>query len=173
MFIANGLWKAFVNDGDLEPAVTLFGINITWPFQAIQKEIIRVVGLLYGLFGLPYGLQHGTTFVFSNGQSSEIAWGCTGWKQAFIFACIIAFSRGPWRKKWWYILACLPLLHCFNVIRIAVVGSVLANNPSLFEVVHTYLFKYSFYMLIFLLWMFFEEVFYQRPRRHKAESVAA
>jgi exosortase/archaeosortase family protein len=165
MMLANTFWKWFVNDGDLDPAVTLFGIDITWPFRAVQREIIRVVGLVYELFGMPYGLQGHTTFVFLNGQASDIAWGCTGIKQAFIFICIIAFSRGSWKNKWWYILAALPFLHGFNVVRIAIVSSILAHNPSLFDFIHAYIFKYSFYMLIFLLWMLFEEFYYLRPKR--------
>ena len=163
MMLANWTWKILVHDGNDDPYVKLFGLNISWPFIKIQHEVIRVVGLVFNLFNIPFGLLHRTTFVFANGASSEIAWGCTAMKQAFIFACIIAFSRGSWKNKWWFILAALPILHAFNVIRISVVGAVLAYHPHYFELVHTFFFKYSFYFLIFLLWALREEFFYIRP----------
>jgi exosortase/archaeosortase family protein len=161
MMIANWTWKIFIHDGNDDPLVTLFGWNISWPFMKLRHEVIRVAGLVFNLFNIPFGLIHRTTFVFANGTQSEIAWGCTGIKQAFIYTCIIAFSGGPWRNKWWYILAAYPLLHFFNIARVSIVGAVLASNPHYFEIVHTWIFKYAFYFLIFLLWVVWEEHFHQ------------
>lgn len=171
MMLANWTWKIFVHDGNDDPYVQLFGLNISWPFLKVQHEVIRVVGLVFQLFNIPFGLLHRTTFVFANGASSEIAWGCTALKQAFIFACIIGFSRGSWKNKGWFILAALPILHTFNVIRISVVGAVLAYHPHYFEVVHTFFFKYTFYFLIFLLWVLWQEVFYLRPMKKKISKL--
>lgn len=162
MMLANWTWKIFVHDGNDDPIVTLFGWNISWPFIIMRNEVIREAGLVFNLFNIPFGLIHGTTFIFANGSQSEIAWGCTGIKQAFIYTCIIAFSRGSWRNKWWFIIAALPILHFFNVTRVSIVGAVLASHPHYFAIVHTWVFKYAFYFLIFLLWVLWEEAFYQR-----------
>jgi exosortase/archaeosortase family protein len=167
MMLANWIWKIFVHDGNYDPNVQLFGLNVSWPFIKVQHEVIRVVGLVFELFGIPFGLLHGTTFVFANGQSSEIAWGCTALKQAFIFICIIAFSRGSWKNKWWFILVSLPIIHAINVLRIILVGVVLDSHPHYFELAHTFFFKYFFYFLIFLLWVLWEECFYLRPLKKK------
>jgi exosortase/archaeosortase family protein len=165
MMLADWLWKFFVHDGNYEPIVTLFGINITWPFRLVQHEIVRVTGLVFQLFHIPFGLLGGTVFVFDNKQSTEIAWGCTGLKQGFIFACIIIFSRGSWKNKWWYILVGLLAVHVINVARISIVGAVLSRNPGAFDLVHTYFFKYIFYFIIFLMWVLWGEMFYLRPLR--------
>jgi exosortase/archaeosortase family protein len=173
MFIANWLWKFFVHDGNYDPLVTLFGINITWPFREVQHEIVRVAGLVFELFDIPFTLVHRTLFVFDNNQSTEIAWGCTGLKQAFIFSCIIFFSRGPWKHKWWYIIVGLLAVHVVNVSRISLMGIVMHHNPQSFDLVHTYFFKYIFYLIIFLMWVLWEEIFYTRRRRKAAEKMAS
>ncbi|MBB3187680.1 exosortase/archaeosortase family protein [Microbacter margulisiae] len=170
MMLANWTWKTFVHDGDYDSYVSLFGYNISWPFIKIQHEVVRVVSLVYVLFDLPFGIRHATEFTFSNGTASDVAWGCTAVKQAFIYTCIIAFSRGPWKHKWWYILAAFPILHTFNVIRISAIGMVLAYHPHYFYLAHKIIFKYSFYFLIFLLWVLWEEVFRLRPLKKNSAS---
>jgi Transmembrane exosortase (Exosortase_EpsH). len=172
MMAANWFWKIFVHDGNYDTDVTFLGINITGPFIFEQKEIIRVVSLVFELFNIPFAINHGTMFEFANRQSSEIAWGCTGLKQAFIFACIITFSRGSWKHKWWYILAGLLVVHMVNVLRITVVGVVLSHNPEAFDIVHTYFFKYIFYLIIFLMWVMWEEYFFKKSLQ-KTEKTGA
>ena len=159
MFTANWFWKLFVHDGIYDAAVTIWGIDISTPFVAVQHEIVRVAGLVFELFNISFALSRGTVFVFDNQHSTEIAWGCTGLKQAFIFTCIILFSRGTWKNKWWYILVGILVVHVVNVLRISVVGIVLHSNPQSFDLVHTYFFKYIFYLIIFLMWVLWEEVF--------------
>ena len=172
MMAANWFWKIFIHDGDYEPDVTFLGINITTPFRFEQKEIIRVVSLVFELFNIPFELNHSTVFEFANRQSSEIAWGCTGIKQAFIFTCILLSSHGPWKHKWWYILGGLVVVHVINVLRISIVGIVLSQNPAAFDIVHTYFFKYIFYLIIFLMWVMWEEHFFKKELRKVQETGA-
>jgi exosortase/archaeosortase family protein len=172
MMAANWFWKIFVHDGDYDPNVTFLGLDITAPFRFEQKEIIRVVSLIFELFGIPFAINHGTAFEFVNRQSSDIAWGCTGLKQAFIFMCIMIFSCGSWRSKWWYILGGLVVVHIVNIVRISVVGIVLSHNPAAFDLVHTYFFKYIFYLIIFLMWVVWEEYFIKKELRTKKETGA-
>ena len=37
----------------------------------------------------------------------------------------MAFSRGPWKHKWWYMLGGLAVVHVVNILRISVVGIVM------------------------------------------------
>lgn len=172
MMVANCFWKNFVHDGDYDPNVTFLGLDISAPFILEQREIVRVVSLFFELVGVPFGIDHGTIFEFANGQHSEIAWGCTGLKQAFIFLCIMVFSRGPWKHKWWYMLGGLAVVHVVNILRISVVGIVMSDHPASFELIHTYFFKYIFYLIIFLMWVVWEEYFIKKELRTKKETGA-
>lgn len=165
MMLANWFWKIFVHDGNYDPDVTFLGIDITLPFRLLQKEVVRVAGLVFELFGIPFNLSHGNVFEFVNHTSTEIVWGCTGIKQGFIFTCIMLASRGPWKHKGWYIPAGLIVVHVVNVTRISFVGLVLSRNPQAFDFVHTYFFKYIFYLIIFLMWVMWEEYFFKKEMR--------
>lgn len=169
MMLANWFWKIFVYDGNYEPDVTFLGLNITHPFFLLQQEIVREVGLIFELFNIPFGLHRGNIFEFGNGQNMEIVWSCTGPKQAFIFSCIMMTSRGPWKHKYWYIPAGWLLIHIINVIRISLVGIVINHNPAAFSVMHDYFFKYIFYLIIFLVWVMWEEYFFKKALKKKAE----
>lgn len=170
MMLANWFWKIFVFDGDYEPDVTFFGLNITGPFLFLQVEIVRVVGLVFELFNIPFALHRGNVFEFGNGQSMEIVWACTGLKQAFIFSCIMLTSRGPRVHKCWYIPVGWVLIHIINIARISLVGVVINHNPAAFSVMHDYFFKYIFYLIIFLIWVIWEEYFFKKELKKKAEA---
>lgn len=87
----------------------------------------------------------------------NIVWGCTGIKQIYIFFFVILFSRGIWWKKLFYFLSASSLLLVFNVIRISTVLLYIKDYPDSFSFLHDFVFKYLFYGLIFLLWLFWEE----------------
>ena len=165
MMLANWFWKIFVHDGNDDTIVTFLGIDITLPFRLMQKEVVRVSGLVFELFNIPFSLSHGNVFEFANHNSTEIVWGCTGIKQAFIFICIMMASRGPWRHKCWYIPAGLIVVHVVNVIRISLVGLVINHNPAAFDMVHSYFFKYIFYLILFLMWAMWEEYFFKKEQQ--------
>jgi exosortase/archaeosortase family protein len=93
----------------------------------------------------------------ANGNSVQIIWACTGIKQAYIFFCIIAFYRGPWLKKLWYIPLGLFVVYVFNIFRISFIVGVVGKHPDWFHFLHIYAFKYAFYLIIFLMWVLWEE----------------
>jgi exosortase/archaeosortase family protein len=167
MLLANWFWKLFVYDGPYDPNVTIFGLDITLPFRLLQKEVVRISGLVFELCGIPFALHQGTVFEFANHYSTEIVWGCTGIKQGFIFTCIIATSRGPWKHKGWYIVAGLIAIHLINVIRISLVGIILNYSPSHFDLAHGYFFKYIFYLFIFFFWVGWEEYFFKKEMKER------
>lgn len=87
----------------------------------------------------------------------NIVWGCTGVKQIYIFFFVILFSRGVWWRKFFYFLFASSILLIFNIIRISTVLLCIKDYPDSFSFLHDFVFKYLFYGLIFLLWLFWEE----------------
>lgn len=170
MMLANWFWKIFVHDGDYDPDVTFLQLDITHPFLLLQHEVVRVVGLLFELFQISFALHKGNIFEFANGQNMEVVWGCTGLKQAFIFTCIILVSRGPWKHKCWYVPAGWLLIHIVNVSRICFVGIVISHNPGSFGIMHDYFLKYFFYLIIFVVWIMWEEYFFKKELKEKMEA---
>jgi exosortase/archaeosortase family protein len=160
LMVANFFWKYNVlgdEDEGLNSLVTLWGIDITTPFVWMAKNVAIVTEFILKILKFDVILKPDNTLGYPNGNGVQIIWACTGLKQAYIFLCIIAFNRGSWKKKIWFIPLGLLVVYIFNIIRIAVIAACMENHPNWFELLHLYAFKYIFYGIIFLMWVLWEE----------------
>jgi len=151
-------WKFTVTGEESDTLVTFFGIDISAPFNRMTGWVTANVASTLSWIGIHFHLR-GTSILFHGNNGIEIIWGCNGLKQMYIFFCIIAFYAGSWRHKLWYIPAGLVVVHLFNIFRLTVIAAVVRNHPEYFNLMHTYLFKYLFYGVIFLMWMIWDKKF--------------
>ncbi len=152
-------WKLTMMGDETNKEVTFLGFNISAPFFAMTENLTSVVSyILKEWFG--YVLYVKDTIIhFSNKVAVAIVWACSGLKQMYIYFCIIAFYRGPWKHKLWYIPMGLGVVYLLNVTRITVICAVAHSNLQLADFLHTHVLKYIFYAFIFLLWLIWEEKF--------------
>ena len=137
--------------------VTFWGMDISAPFTWMALHVASVTTGILHFFGSGVILEHSNILRHTNGNSVLIIWACTGIKQAYICFCILAFSRGPWSKKLWYIPLSLIVVYIFNIFRITFIVACIENHPTWFHFLHLYAFKYVFYGIIFLMWVYWEE----------------
>jgi len=137
--------------------VTFWGMDISAPFTRMALHVASVTTGILHFFGSGVILEHSNILRHTNGNSVLIIWACTGIKQAYICFCILAFSRGPWSKKLWYIPLSLIVVYIFNIFRITFIVACIENHPTWFQFLHLYAFKYVFYGIIFLMWVYWEE----------------
>jgi len=159
---ANLFWKYNVlgdESNSVDSMVTFWGVNISAPFTWMAHHVAHVTAASLHFFGYHAVLEPSNILRHPNGNSVLIIWACTGIKQAYICFCILAFSRGPWIKKLWYIPLSLIVVYLFNIFRITFITACIENHPNWFHFLHVYVFKYVFYGLIFLMWVTWEEVF--------------
>ena len=156
---ANAVWKLLIHgDENGFGDVTFCGWVVTPFFDVIADEVARAV---YRLLSLT---REGITLAdnlirFPEGHGTRIVWSCTPVKQAFIFLCLIATTRpykgrAAWHKLW-YIPLCWAILYGFNILRIYWIALIVEFHPEMFELLHTYIFKYVFYGVLFLLWLIY------------------
>jgi exosortase/archaeosortase family protein len=178
LMAANLFWKYNVQ-GDEAPTanslVTFWGLDISAPFVMMADHVARVSAAILHFFGSEAELQADNILRHPNGHSAQIIWACTGLKQAYICFCIIAFSRGPWSKKLWFIPLTLLVVYLFNIFRITVIVACINRHPDWFNFLHLYAFKYVFYGIIFLMWIFWEEkiVNKEQPKDRTTDSTPA
>lgn len=173
LMVSNFFWKYNVigdEDLGLKSLVTFWNINITPPFIWMAKHVAHVTEGILQILGFNISLKPDNVLSFPNGNGIQIIWACTGLKQAFIFTCIIAFSLGTWKKKIWFIPLGLLVIYLFNMFRIAFIAGCMENHPNWFEFLHLYAFKYIFYGLIFLIWVFWEEKIIEKPNYINKET---
>jgi len=160
LMAANLFWKYNVQ-GDEAPTanslVTFRGLDISAPFVLMAHHVAQVSAAILHFFGSKAELLPDNILRQPNGHSAQIIWACTGLKQAFICFCVIAFSRGTWSEKLWFIPLTLLVVYLFNIFRITVIVACMNRHPDWFDFLHLYVFKYIFYGVIFLMWVFWEE----------------
>ncbi|MDR2692384.1 MAG: exosortase/archaeosortase family protein [Dysgonamonadaceae bacterium] len=161
LFFFHFSWKIAI-DGDMEgDSIYFFGKDITpawfhaaclWLTSA-AAWFIRLLPGTQDLVGEPVAL-----YFPGGGIRILIVWGCTGIKQMLIFAGVILFYRGPFLKKLWYIPLGCAVLTIYNVIRIGLIAVFTRGYPERFDSLHDGIFRYIYYTVVFLLWVYWEEV---------------
>jgi exosortase/archaeosortase family protein len=115
-------------------------------------------------------IKNGIYLYFPDGKNAiEIIWGCTGIKQMFIFSMIMLFYWGPFLKKLWYIPSGCFILTIYNVIRISMITILTRYHPEQFESLHNGIFRYIYYIIVFILWVIWAE-FIDKNRHGKRQN---
>jgi exosortase/archaeosortase family protein len=157
LLIAHFAWKYTVIGDESTTEVKFVGIDISAPFNLLTNNVAKTTTFVLTAIGDEITLNENNVIRHSNGVAVKIVWACSGLKQMYIFICIMAFCRGPWRKKLWYIPIGVLVVYFFNIFRISFITSVIEHHPSWFDFLHEQAFKYLFYAVIFGMWVFWEE----------------
>lgn len=153
LLVANWVWKLTVSGDELGHGdVTWLGLVVTPFFDAIAAHTASWVYWVVDVFRDTVHIS-GTHIWFDSGNGSNIVWSCTPVKQSFIWLCLIATAIGPWKHKLWFIPAGWVLIYLINILRIAAISLIIEFHPELFDLMHTYIFKYAFYGIMFLMWL--------------------
>lgn len=158
LFCANYLWKFTISGDESIGDVYCFGMDITAPFAWFAEHIATVSYWLLDLlrgeavhYFPPYSIR------FSSGFWVRIVWSCTPVKQSFIWLVIMLFAHGEWKRKLWFIPMGWVIIHIFNIFRIVVICLLCEHHRDMFVFWHEYIFKYVFYGMMFLLWVWWVE----------------
>lgn len=153
LLAANFFWKYTVLGDEGGDCVTWFGMDITAPFDLLAAHIARAVYWLIHFTRDTLHLLPDNILFFTSGSSIKIVWSCTALKQSFIWLVIMLVARGKWLRKLWFIPLGWVCIYVFNILRITWIAMIVEHHPHLFELMHTYIFKYLFYLMLFALWL--------------------
>ena len=160
LLVSHFLWKFTVTGDESGDLVTFFGLNISQPFIFMSRHTAGIVHSILNFLGYHTTLSSGNIIRHDQSLNAvQIVWACTALKQAYIFFCIIAFYRGPWQHKLWYIPLGLIGVYVFNIFRISFITAIVDQHPQSFDLWHEHILKYAFYGMIFILWVIWEEKF--------------
>lgn len=169
LFVSNYVWKLTVaGDESGVGTVSWLGWDVTAGFAAYASHITDCVYAICSLFSDQLSRFGDTTLSWSSGNGTRIVWSCTPIKQSFIWLCLMLTTPGwrrPTEREVWrafgYRFAWIGLgwavIYAFNILRITLITLLIAHHPEWFELFHTYIFKYLFYFIIFLLWVGYVE----------------
>ena len=98
---------------------------------------------------------------------------CASLKQWMHWIFLMVLFPGPWKHKLWYIPAGLVVIEWTNVVRICGILLMQMQWPNIhirlmgsdintFHLAHDYIFKFFFYLVIFLMWVLWVEKFHDK-----------
>ena len=157
LLVANYFWKFTMVGDESGECVTWFGLDVTAAFDFMARYVAWTVYWLTSLFRDSVYLIGEHTIRFASGNGTSIVWGCSGLKQMFIWTCLILTVSGGWKQKTWYIPIGWICCHAFNCLRIFVLALLIEHHAEWFHLLHDNLFKYLFYLFLFILWVIFVE----------------
>jgi exosortase/archaeosortase family protein len=172
LFFFHFSWKIAI-DGDMDSErMYFFGRDITpdWFYTACRwltmaaSWFVRLFPDTESFISEDYSL-----YFPDGGIKIGIIWGCTGIKQMFIFAGIMIAYFGPWVKKLWYIPMGCIILTLYNIIRIGSITLLTNGHPEKFDSLHDGIFRYIYYTIIFLLWLYWEEKIAKKHHKHDSK----
>ena len=112
----------------------------------------------------------GQSIYFMNNEDAyscvTVAPECTSLKQWMHWLFLMLLFPGPWKHKAWYIPLGLVIVEFTNVVRIVGICLFLKPFPHDFALAHDVIFKIMFYVVIFLMWMVWNDCFHH-PRTKK------
>ena len=125
-------------------------------FCADQKIVYIKISCIHGIHHTIHYIEP-YTLRFDTGYAVIIVWSCTGLKQSFIWLVIMLTARGDWKRKLWFIPLGFVCIYLFNLLRVTAIAMVMEHHHELFELFHSYIFKYMFYFMLFMLWVWWTE----------------
>ena len=165
LLVANFFWKFTVMGDEGGEQVTWFGMNITRPFDILAAHIANAVYWLVHLTRDTIYQFPDNILWFTSGSSVKIVWSCTALKQSFIWLIIMLVARGKWLRKLWFIPLGFVAIYLFNILRIALIAMIIEHHPELFELMHSYIFKYLFYLMLFCMWVWWTNSLSGMPKQ--------
>lgn len=154
---AHFFWKLLMKGDDTDTVVTFLGLDLSAPFNAMAAHVARVVYKVLEYTGFNVTLRPFNVICHDNMVCARIVWSCTGFKQAFIFLMIILFYKGSYKPKLWFIPLSMFAVYLINIVRISAIIALIKSYPAYFTFLHEYLFKYLFYIVLFAIWIYWDE----------------
>jgi exosortase/archaeosortase family protein len=184
--LSNKYFKA-IQDVLLFILITM-AIHFAWRFWSIRLEYAPVAGsmaalsdgtigwlvvqtswILDHIFRIPFYVD-GNILWFDNKYGLSVNESCSGIKQIAQFVLLMILFPGPWKQKAWFIPLGITIVYLTNVVRLVLLGLTLDLIPAHQHVIHRYLLRAMFYVVIFFLWVWWVNRFCRKESESGADA---
>lgn len=113
------------------------------------------------------------TLVINGSDYITVNEGCSGFKQDYQLLFLFLLYPGIWKYKLWYIPFSFIIMHLTNIFRIVVLTAVLNMQPQYWDFWHEWIMRPFYYVVIFFLWVLWNEKFRAKVRRLRGPALIA
>lgn len=156
---------------------TIIAHHIYWPLSShlhnnnwFEKTQFYLKDILYNhskttleLFNCPFSFADYSIFLLPE-KKVIINNSCAGTKQFYQLIVVFLIVRGPVKHKIWFIPLGLFILHITNIIRVIALCFILFTNSYVWYFFHDWIFRPTFYVVIWFLWWLWVYIFIKTNR---------
>lgn len=148
-------WRFWANTLNYMPITDFIADSQSWLSDVV---FVQSIWFIQYILQIPITIIEETnTMYFANKGYMAINQSCSGLKQIMQFVLLIMLIRGPWKRKWWFILLGIFIVHLTNLFRVTGLSVVITTWPEYWDFSHDNIFRPIFYVVIFLLWVWWVE----------------
>lgn len=167
------LWRFFIGDLLNVPFIANSAAWLSHQVFLASKVVVKTLGfgaLTYDHYEVA-GRTLRNVFIYpeNNGYVS-VNLSCSGLKQFYQFGVLILLYPGPWKHKLWFIPMGLFIIHLVNIFRIVGMNYVTLHFDKHWDFVHDYVFRPFFYVVMFFLWVWWNEKFYHKSKKKETTA---
>ncbi|MCF8367655.1 MAG: exosortase/archaeosortase family protein [Bacteroidales bacterium] len=168
LLVFHVLWKIFVNDILSVAFITSSGYWLAHQVYLGSRwflELVNVNVVAFDEFNIGGALRKNVFYHAENNGYVAVNLSCSGIKQFYQWFFLIALYPGPWKHKLWFFPLGLGIIHIVNIIRIVGMVYVTIYLPDNWHFMHDYVARPFFYVVMFLLWVWWNEKFYLKSKK--------
>jgi exosortase/archaeosortase family protein len=167
------VWKAFASNiftvGFIRSSANWLALQVylesKWVIDLVTARITAFDQLYIG-----GSLRHNVFYFAENNGYVSVNASCSGLKQFYQWFFLMTLFPGPWRPKLWFIPMGLVVIHLVNVFRIIAMVFVTIHLAEHWDFIHDWILRPFFYVVMFMLWVWWNEKFHLKYKRKKAAT---
>lgn len=173
LLIFHFLWKIFIGDilkvDFIQDSARFLAKEVFYASQWVL-ETLNVNVTTFEELAIGGKLRHNVIYYAENNGYVYVNLSCSGLKQFYQWVVLMLLYPGPWKHKIWFIPAGLLVIHLVNVFRIVSMTLVTINISQHWDFTHDYVLRPFFYVVMFGMWVLWNEKFYLRLKEKKANQ---
>lgn len=95
---------------------------------------------------------------------------CNAFSLFILYGGFLLAFPGQWKRKLLFLLSGILLIHLLNLARVVALILLAYHNPAVLEFNHSYTFTLIIYVCIFVLWMYWINLYSKNKATTKVES---
>jgi exosortase/archaeosortase family protein len=170
LLVFHVLWKIFIKD--------IFTIEFIYnsAFWLSEKVFLTSVWILdlfnvnvtsFDELNIGGRIRAHVIYYAENNGFVSVNRSCSGLKQFYQWFFLMILFPGPWKHKLWFIPFGLVIIHFVNIFRILSMTYVTMTIPQHWDFMHDYVLRPFFYVVMFFLWVWWNEKFYLKKKLKK------
>ncbi len=165
LLVFHFLWKLFVGDFFSVAAISNSAYWLAEQVFHQSRWVLDLLGVKVTAFDQLTidGQGHKNVFYYAlNNGYVSVNRSCSGLKQFYQWFFLMILYPGPWKHKAWFIPMGLLVFHLVNVFRIISMVYVTIHISQHWHLIHDYVLRPFFYVVMFALWVWWNEKFYHK-----------